>query len=58
MLYTEQEFQVEIDGLKTEVRTAQANVADFSKRHFYGVTENALIYCLSRVRLISQKVVS
>lgn len=48
MPYTESELQIEIDGLKTETRIAQANMTAFSERQFNGVRENTLIFCLSR----------
>ncbi|CAG0936952.1 hypothetical protein TFLX_05852 [Thermoflexales bacterium] len=54
MAYSEEDFQIEIDGIIYEIGAANSNVQDFSRRHFNSVRENAVVYCLSRATDIAQ----
>lgn len=42
------DIQVEVEGLRFEIRAAEKNVRDFGSRHFNGVKEYALVFCLRR----------
>src|SRR5689334_17575969 len=48
MLDTERKLQQELDLLKRDIETAKRYVADFKKRHFNRIREQAIIYCLER----------
>lgn len=54
MPFTEQEFQQEVTGLESEISIAKRSAEDFSKRHFNGVRENAIIFCLERASDIAE----
>ena len=48
MTYDPDELQVEIDGLRHEIKIAETNLTDFSRRMFNKDREKAVIYCLAR----------
>ena len=49
-----EDLQIEFDGLRYEIRVANKNIADFSKRHFNSTRENALVFCLQRAVELAQ----
>jgi hypothetical protein len=49
-----EDLQIEIDGLRYELKDARKNVKDFTKRHFNGIREDALVFCLERAADIAK----
>ena len=58
MPYSEEEFKFEIDGIIFEIEAAKKNIQDFNKRHYNGIREKAVIFCLQRSYEIAQGVIA
>ena len=54
MASIEEDLQIEINGLRYEIKAAKKNIADYSKRHFNSTRENALIFCLQRAHDLAE----